>query len=264
MYEDFLRESKITLAASTYQRAERIVKEYEEYSLTTDSLLQYIEDKRAAGVSDTTLELVNLSVLRKLFTFLMYHGFSSDTMLSMIRITHEIKGNSTLQAYATHEEVAKILDNARGIQKKLIIALCYYGGLRISEALGLQWKDIRPDSFIVRNTKTKADRQVPILSPILKDLLRRYRETTQGALLFSNVTQNTIQVYFKRLVKRLGYPDLHLHSLRAGFVTAAFEKGIDMETIMTLTGHKQMANVQRYAHCTPAMMEKAKKIFSST
>ena len=53
------------------------------------------------------------------------------------------------------------------------------------------------------------------------------------------------------------------HSLRAGYVTAARESGMDWATIMEQTGHKLLATVKKYSRYTAGIFEetKAKNIF---
>lgn len=258
VYDKYLEQVKLTKAANTYIRAAGVIKKFAKFEFSKDGLLEYIKVQKEKGLSDSTLAIVDMSILRKMFK-------SLNAPSDMIDLTKEIRGDNKIQAYSTETQVEEIINSIKDkdLDKKLVIAFCYYSGLRISETLSLQWKDISDTAFVVRHTKTKSDRVVPILSKQLRTILKAYKGKKHTSnMLFPKIKQNSIQKYFKYHVTKLGYPELHLHSLRAGFVTKAFERNIDPKTTMAITGHKQMSNVQRYAHCTPAMLEKAKQIFA--
>ena len=48
-----------------------------------------------------------------------------------------------------------------------VAVACYWGALRVSEALALRWSDVLGDDLLVRGTKTKGSAaKIPLLPPL--------------------------------------------------------------------------------------------------
>jgi integrase len=77
--------------------------------------------------------------------------------------------------YLTVPEVEALLGKMSD-ESRPIAAAMFYGGLRVSEALGLRWADIDTDTIHVRGTKTDAsDDLIPLLAPLAAEL-RSHKE----------------------------------------------------------------------------------------
>ena len=57
-----------------------------------------------------------------------------------------------------------------------VATACYWGALRVSEALSLRWSDVRGDDLLVRGTKTKGSTATIPLLPPLKAALDAHRK----------------------------------------------------------------------------------------
>ena len=259
LLNEYLGFIQLTKSKRTFENYSTILQEFS--SFTPQSLINKMAEWRDAKLSNNTIVL-KLAVVRAYLNWLGTKGVT-EGISEMIAISKSVKHEDKLQQYVTQQQAKELIRNAKGTQKKLIIGLCYYCALRISECLSLNVEDVSEEYIIVRRTKTHVDRKIPLLTKevqkLLQDYLVQYRPVDK---LFPNVLQNSIQRYFKALCVSLGYPKLHLHSLRAGFCTQAFQQNIDPITIMTITGHKSLSNLQKYSHCTPEMMQRASKIFT--
>ncbi len=87
----------------------------------------------------------------------------------------KMKKPNSLPNVLTIDEVKKIIDSIDNLKHKAIISTIYSCGLRISEAVTLEIKDIDSSAMSVKiiNAKGKNDRYV-MLSPKLLELLREY------------------------------------------------------------------------------------------
>ena len=74
------------------------------------------------------------------------------------------------------EEVGRLLRAIRNLKHRTVAMVLYGAGLRISEALALQLRDVDSDRMVltVRHGKGDQDRQVA-LSPVLLQALREHR-----------------------------------------------------------------------------------------
>lgn len=85
----------------------------------------------------------------------------------------------------TEAEVRRLLEVAPG-GWRMLIALCYYAGLRRSDALRLRWKQVSLDAKAIRFTAKKTERheskreQVVPVSPSLEAILRAEKALLEG------------------------------------------------------------------------------------
>jgi integrase len=159
-----------------------------------------------------------------------------------------------------------------------IAVLMLETGLRIGEALHLEWADItlapvngaRFGFLRVREGKSKnARRVIPLTDRAAAMLLERLR-TREGEFIFAN---REGQPYLGTSINHLHraacspviegkrkaiFPaDFVLHSLRHTMLTRLGESGVDAFTIMRIAGHSSIVVSQRYIHPTPEAVERA-------
>ena len=157
------------------------------------------------------------------------------------------------------KEIGKLFTALENKKHKAILFTAYSAGLRVSEVVRLQIKDIDSDrmQIFVENAKGKKDRYV-MLSPILLDILRSYvktykpRPTTYlfegyepGTHLSSRSAQN---IFFQAKRKAGLKKELSFHSLRHSFATHLLENGVDIKYIKDLLGHFSIHTTNRYLH----------------
>jgi integrase/recombinase XerD len=94
------------------------------------------------------------------------------------------------------------LDSLRPYTYGNLIALLSATGLRISEALRLQFSDITPDGLLIRNTKFRKSRLVPLHDSVVLGL-ERYLIRRQSLLSVSK------EVFITDEGQKLSYPAVH-------------------------------------------------------
>jgi len=156
----------------------------------------------------------------------------------------------------SREEVLQLLQAVRSLKLRTILTTAYAAGLRISEALRLQVRDIDSQRMVlhIRGAKQAKDRLV-LLSPRLLAILRQYwvEAKLRGPLLFPGrhgrpTHIDVLRRAFRATVNELGFKKrVTLHSLRHGFATHLLEDGTDIRVIQSMLGH---SNLQTTAHYT--------------
>jgi integrase len=144
-------------------------------------------------------------------------------------------------------------------------------GLRVGEALALQWQDIHVENLngsrlgylYIRSGKTKnAKRHVSLTARVRKMLLER-RSESQSVYVFpgegiGHILVSSLDHAHSRVRRGLKLPkEFVLHSLRHTFLTRLGLAGVEAFTIMRLAGHSSVTVSQRYVHPTPQAMEQA-------
>lgn len=146
-----------------------------------------------------------------------------------------------------------------------ILELFYSSGLRISELISLDVKDI---DFLGETVKVlgkgSKERIVPIGGPALS-AIQRYRTEcaiTSGPLFLSShrkrITQQAIDLLLKKYLKLSSIPfKISPHKLRHSFATHLLDAGADLRSVQSLLGHSSLSTTQIYTHVTKERLKEA-------
>ena len=157
------------------------------------------------------------------------------------------------------------LDMARcgDFECSLIVLLCFFGYLRISECLNLLWEDItfpapqQPGGVRLRQTKTGKNQSVLIHRPFIWDIFRRFQSRFQrgSASPFSLTRQQFSGKLHHHLVS-LGLTGLGLttHSMRHGGATYDFMQGVPVADIIEKGRWKSQLSASRYLQCGQSLL----------
>ena len=146
-----------------------------------------------------------------------------------------------------------------------ILELFYSCGLRISELLALDVKDV---DFIGETVKVRGkgakERIVPVGGPAI-NAIQRYRQdaaVTSGALFLSKrrtrITQQAVDLLLRKYLKHSSIPfTISPHKLRHTFATHLLDAGADLRSVQALLGHASLSTTQIYTHVTKERLKKA-------
>jgi len=171
-------------------------------------------------------------------------------------------------AILSGEEVERLLDALGSVKMQAIVVAAYGAGLRVSEVVNLQLKDIDSQRMVIHVCRGKGDRDRYTMLPMrLLQLLREYwkQERPPGPQLFPGRTANRTlcrdtvgkavqQAATKARIRKCVTP----HSLRHAFATELLEDGTDLRTLQVLLGHRSIRTTARYAQVTPALIRKTR------
>jgi integrase len=138
-------------------------------------------------------------------------------------------------------------DAGRSAYMRPLIVLAIETGMRRGELLALEWRHIDLERRVAHLplTKNGDSRDVP-LSTRAVEILRALMTDGSGPVF--NVAPNAVRLAWERLVRRAGIVGLHFHDLRHEAVSRFFEKGLNVVEVSTISGHKELRMLQRYAH----------------
>jgi integrase/recombinase XerC len=146
-----------------------------------------------------------------------------------------------------------------------ILELFYSCGLRISELLALDVKDV---DFIGETLrvfgKGSKERIVPVGEPAVNAIQRdrQAAAVTSGPLFLSirhtRITQQAVDQLLKKYLKLSGIPfTISPHKLRHSFATHLLDAGADLRSVQALLGHASLSTTQIYTHVTKERIKKA-------
>lgn len=151
---------------------------------------------------------------------------------------------------------------------KVVIMTAYGTGLRISEALSLETRDIDGARGLVHVRHGKGDRERWVVLPKrLLEELRGYWRTARppGPLLFPGksgtkpLCPDTVRRAVHRAVDTAGLGRrVTVHAFRHSFATHLLEAGEDLRTIQVLLGHRSIRNTARYLQVSTLHLARVK------
>jgi len=165
-------------------------------------------------------------------------------------------------------EVSVLLGVVKNPKHKLVLALMYSAGLRVSEAVNLKTEDIDLDNKIIwiRQGKGSKDRQSILPDKLIYVLTKLVKNKNVGQYLFpgqksgSCLTTRSAEKIFSNALKSAKINKrATCHSLRHSFATHLLEAGTDIRYIQELLGHRRLETTQIY---TKVSGQKLKEIIS--
>jgi integrase/recombinase XerC len=149
------------------------------------------------------------------------------------------------------------------LRDKAIILLLYGAGLRISEALSVNFKNLNKEEMVVSVIgKGGKFRVVPILTIIVDTLIEYIKIcpfidnngyqnldniffTSRGKLL----TRNNFAMFLKRSIAKYNLPyNTSPHSFRHSFATHLLDNGVNLKELQVLLGHTKLSSTEVYTN----------------
>ncbi len=154
--------------------------------------------------------------------------------------------------------VLQFLDNESAFKKietlksRVLFLLLYGGGLRVSEACNLKWKQIQFSAkriLVFGKGSKERFASLPDCSFTCLKKLKLQSEKTE--FIFGEKPLNTRTGYemIRTLGKKTGLMNpLHPHALRHSFATHMLASGTNLRTLQSLLGHDSLQATEKYTH----------------
>ncbi|RHJ53933.1 site-specific tyrosine recombinase/integron integrase [Bacteroides sp. AM10-21B] len=249
-------------------------------------------------LGDLTPSDVDAGLVREWITSLMDKGCASNTInrkLSSIRTYYKYllrkgeveldplrkitgpKKKKPLPTFLREGELDRLLDDMdfgegfEGCRDRMIIEMFYATGIRLSELIGLDDKDIDFSASLIKVTgKRNKQRLIPFdkeLECSIREYVNVRNETfpvrSDAFFLRKNgerLTRSIVAYIVKRnLSKVVTVKKRSPHVLRHTFATAMLNNGADLGSIKELLGHESLATTEVYTHTT---FEELKKVYN--
>jgi len=157
------------------------------------------------------------------------------------------------------DEIIQLVKHTYKPKHKLAFMLGFESGLRVSEIVKLEPRDININekNIFIRQAKGSKDRIVP---------LPKHFKEYHIKMLPLGVGIRALEKAFKSACVRAKLietkPTIHFHSLRHGFASHAVKKGIPIHHVRTLMGHTNISTTNVYLELNPKeAIDKYKEVF---
>tara|TARA_Y100000590_G_scaffold466320_1_gene641277 strand:+ start:1709 stop:2692 length:984 start_codon:yes stop_codon:yes gene_type:complete len=220
----------------------------------------FLSKRRNDGLSIPSLGRA-ISSLRIFFKFLDINKTLKNASIKSIRTPYINKSApkplTEIETQTLHKEITSLKQpNWIAVRDSFLILMLYGCGLRISEALSLNIKDVPFGESLKIIGKGNKERLVPVLDIVRKaanEYVKVYPfPNNPNSPLFvglkgKRLNPGVVQRKFRELRNKLGLPEHATpHSLRHSFATHLLNKGGDLRTIQELLGHSSLNTTQLY------------------
>ena len=229
-------------------------------SIKISEFRSFLTYRRNSEISSNSIAR-NISALKSFFRFLIKNNKIKESPVFNLKspklkksLPRPINVDLAIQVIKQAEEIED--EKWIGLRNKAILILLYGCGLRISEALSLNYDDVQNEDHILIKGKGEKERIVPMM-PYIKKGIENYleacpKEIISGEALFigkrfSRLSPRIIQYALEKIRTALSLPETATpHALRHSFATHLLDSGGDLRTIQELLGHSSLSTTQKY------------------
>jgi integrase/recombinase XerD len=241
---------------STYQREIQKYQDWlQQYSIYLEDITQedvqsYVSYLEQQGKSPVTIDKI-LGSIRTFAKFLKRPEIIIDITVVPVEKKEEIEVLTTFESEQLVREVKKDGHN-RNIA---IVYLLLHTGIRVSELCSLNKSDIdfERNRVFVRNNSTGEGRTIP-LSGEARAYLEKHIELNriEDALFVSKSNERLSERSIQYMLKKY---QVNPHKLRHTFCQRLVDKGVALEIVSELAGHKDINVTKRYAKSRMKQLE---------
>ena len=221
--------------------------------ISSDDLREYLnryENERHAG--KVTID----NIRRIMSSFFAWLEDEDYILKSPVRRIHKVKTGTNIKETYSDEALELMRDNCTELRDLAMIDMLASTGMRVGEMVLLNREDI---DFNERECVVfgKGDKErIVYFDARTKIHLQNYlnsRKDDNPALFvslqspYNRMNIGGIEVRLRQLGKRLGLNKVHPHKFRRTLATMAIDKGMPIEQLQQLLGHRRIDTTLQYA-----------------
>ena len=225
------------------------------------------------GYTSTSINR-KLSSLRSFYKFLLRKG---EVAVNPLQKITGPKNKKPLPAFLRESDMDRLLDEVdfgegfKGCRDHMIIEMFYATGVRLSELIGLDNKDVDFSSSLIKVTGKRNKQRLIPFGEELKIAMTEYVDVRNEAVpvrtdaffvrengerLSRSIVENLVQ---RNLSKVVTLKKRSPHVLRHTFATTMLNHDAELGAIKELLGHESLATTEVYTHTT---FEELKKVYN--
>lgn len=225
------------------------------------------------GYTSTSINR-KLSSLRSFYKFLLRKG---EVAVNPLQKITGPKNKKPLPAFLRESDMDRLLDGVdfgegfKGCRDHMIIEMFYATGVRLSELIGLDNKDVDFSSSLIKVTGKRNKQRLIPFGEELKIAMMEYVDVRNEAVpirtnaffvrengerLSRSIVENLVK---RNLSKVVTLKKRSPHVLRHTFATTMLNHDAELGAIKELLGHESLATTEVYTHTT---FEELKKVYN--
>lgn len=221
--------------------------------IQTDDLRQYLTNYQ----NERKVSKISIDNVRRILS--SFYGWLEDEnyiLKSPVRRIHKVKTDICIKETYTDETLEVMRDNCKDIRDLAIIDLLSSTGMRIGEMVLLNRNDIdfnerecivfgkgNKERLVYFDARTKIhlknylDSRVDSNDALFVSIRKPYKRITIGG----------VEARLRKFGRMLNIKKVHPHKFRRTLATIAIDKGMPIEQVQQLLGHKRIDTTLQYA-----------------
>jgi integrase/recombinase XerD len=246
-------------------------------TVDTEKLVAYLECRRERDGLDSRSLAKIISCLRSFFRFVVCEGIRQDNPASLLESPRRrLKLPQTMDRGTVERLLDEIKPDTRlGLRDRALFEMIYSSGIRISEAVGLNVRDMDFEESIARVRGKGNKERLVVFGTEAAFWLQRYLKESRPDLVpggASGVGALFVGRSGKRLSRKgiwknyakyaaLAGTGSRVHTLRHSFATGLLQGGADLRTVQALLGHADLTTTQVYTHVDTGLLKESHRKF---
>ena len=245
---------------------------FDPLEVEAELIREWIVSLMDRGYTSTSVNR-KLSSLRTFYKYLLKQG---EVVVDPLCRIKGPKNKKTLPVFLKESEMNRLLDETdfgkgfKGCRDRLIIEMFYATGMRLSELIGLDDKDVDFSASLLKVTGKRNKQRLIPFGDELRDLMLGYigirNETIlvrsgaffikeDGGRLYKNLVYNLVK---RNLSKVATLKKKSPHVLRHTFATTMLNNEAELGAVKEILGHESITTTEVYTHAT---FEELKKVY---
>lgn len=240
---------------------------------SADDFRSYLFSLMKSGKARSSIR-ARFAALRSFFQFLIIRNHIAANPLTGIDLP---KVEKNLPQFFTTPQVTKLLEKPEQTEKEkqappwmalrdqAILELFYSTGMRLSELVSLDVKNLDPISETARVVGKGSKERICPVGDFALEAISKYRQSARvhAGPLFINksrgrITGRSVWLMMKKHLRSAGLPaTMSPHKLRHSFATHLLDNGADLRSVQALLGHASLSTTQIYTHVTTEKLKRA-------
>ena len=226
-------------------------------------LSAYLTMRRTVDKIDSRSTAKAISALRSFFRFAIDEGLIKDNPAAILESPKRRARLPEVMDKKTVEELLDTVDTSspQGCRDRCLFEMIYSAGLRVSEAAGLNIRDIDLEGGVAKVRGKGNKERLVLFGPEAAMRLKQYLQEARPKL--AGKVNKSHALFIGRNGKRLSRKGIwknyaksaalagtssRLHTLRHSFATGLLAGGADLRTVQELLGHADLSTTQIYTH----------------
>lgn len=218
----------------------------------------------------------NSTISRKISSIRSFYKYLNEYIgidVNPLESIQAPKNSRKIPEFLFVSEIQEFLDTYNEVdvaqfRDKTMFTMLYACGLRVSELVNIQWKDVNMADRVVRITgKGDKDRIVPFFKGFEKQLqdykTKYWMQYAKSDYVFvslrgNQLTSRGVQFLMQKHADEIGMNmNVHPHMFRHSFATHLLDNGADIRVVQELLGHSSLSTTQIYTHVSMNKLKEA-------